>query len=402
MDLDFSAAELSFRDEVRAFLDEQLTEDLRAATRATTTVFAEPNVGMAWQRILQKKGWLGYQWPKTYGGTGWTPVERYIFEKECALADAPPAAPLGTRLLGPILLEFGTEAQKAFYLPRILSGDDYWCQGFSESGAGSDLAAVKTTAVRRGDHYVVNGSKMWTTHAHAANRMFCLVRTDTAAPPRRGLSLILIDMKRPGIQVQPILGLAGDHEVNAVFLDNVIVPRSDLVGTEGDGWRIAKSLLEHERGGSCYAPKLLADISRVRMQAERVPDGHGGRLGRTSRYAADLARLELEALALETTELRILSDMAAGQTSGPYSSIVKLVASNLRQQLDELAMRTCGYAGLFLRSEEIDRKGRPAELIDPVDARTVAASFLNSRAWTIFGGSNEIQRSIIAKALLRL
>ena len=224
MDLELSPDERAFRDEVRAFLADHLPQHLREGAEATPTVFAEPDIGREWQRILHRKGWLASHWPVEHGGTGWTPTQRYIFEKECALASAPRLPVLGLKLLAPVLYTFGSEAQKAYYLPRILSAEDYWCQGFSEPGSGSDLASLKTAAVREGERYVINGSKLWTTHAHFADHMFCLVRTDTSVKPQRGISFLLVDMRQPGVSVRPIIGLAGDHEVNEVFLDNVEAP----------------------------------------------------------------------------------------------------------------------------------------------------------------------------------
>jgi alkylation response protein AidB-like acyl-CoA dehydrogenase len=394
MHMEFSPAELAFRDEVREFFASHLPAHLREASRATLTVFAEPEIGREWQRILYEKGWLAYQWPKEYGGTGWSPVERYIFEKECALADAPPLPALGLRLFGPVIYTFGTAEQKVHYLPKVLSGEHYWCQGFSEPGAGSDLAHLKTRAVRNGDHYVLNGSKIWTTHAHHADHMFCLARTDSTVQPQRGISFLLIDMRQRGVTVRPIRSISGDHEVNEVFLDNAIVPEGDLVGAEGQGWSIAKFLLENERGGSCHAPRLLTDIARLR---QRAANGHSDLA-----FATKLARLELEAQALETTELRILAQLACGEPPGPQSSLVKLVASNLRQSIDSLALKACGYAGLQLAADRPLYGNASAEPILGKEAQLAAPRYLNSRAWTIFGGSNEIQRMIIAKTVLHL
>jgi alkylation response protein AidB-like acyl-CoA dehydrogenase len=402
MNLNFTTEQLAFRDEVRKFLETHLPERLRVGARATPTVFAEPDIGREWQRILHAKGWLAYNWPVACGGTGWSPVERYLFEKECALADAPGLPVLGLKLLGPVLYTFGTAEQRVHYLPKILTAEHYWCQGFSEPGAGSDLASLKTRATRNGNGYVVNGSKIWTTHAHFADHMFCLVRTDPDAKAQRGITFLLIDMRQPGVTVRPILSLAGDHEVNEVFLDDVTVPATDLVGEEGGGWTIAKFLLENERGGSCFAPKLLADIRALRKLAAAEPSRGSGSLVGEWPFAARLAKLELEAQALEITELRILAELGEGRRPGPQTSLVKLVASTLRQNVDALAMRAFGYAGLQLTP------ARPlygANVPEPVlckAAQVAAPRYLNSRAWTIFGGSNEIQKVIIAKTVLRL
>lgn len=402
MDLAFSKEELAFREEVRAFLREHLSEHLRAGMRATPSVFVEPDIGREWQRILHEKGWLAYHWPKEYGGPGWTPVQRYIFEKECALADAPGLPVLSLKLLGPVIYTFGSDAQKADILPKILSGEHYWCQGFSEPGSGSDLASLKCRAVRQGSKYIVNGQKTWTTHAHHATHIFCLVRTDPNVKPQRGISFLLLDLNQPGIAVRPIHGLAGDHEVNEVFFDDAETAADNLVGEEGQGWTIAKFLLENERGGSCMAPKLLADIHRLQRQLAREPDGSHGTLAEDKAMRAALARLELEALALETTELRILSDIAKGKPAGPNTSIVKMVASSLRQKIDKTAMKACGYAGLQLETQRPLYGNEAPEALFGPEALVAAPRHLNSRAWTIFGGTNEVQRNIIAKTVLSL
>jgi len=402
METGLSDSERAFRDEVRAFLDDRLSERLRCGSRATPTVFAEPDIGREWQHILHEKGWAGYNWPVAFGGTGWTPVQRYIFEKECALAHAPELAGLSLKLLAPVLQHFGTPDQQARYLPKILSAEHYWCQGFSEPQSGSDLASLRTRAVPDGDRWIVNGSKLWTTHAHFADHMFCLARTASEGKPQAGISFFLIDMGQPGIEVRPIIGLAGDHEVNAVFLSDVVVPADDLVGAEGQGWTIAKFLLENERGGSCHAPALLADLATLRAAAGTVSDGRGGAIAGDPSFATALARAELQAQALETTELRILAEIARGSPPGPQTSLVKLVASNLKQSISSLALRLYGYAGLQLaRQRPLYGDDAP----DPVLSRAAqmaAPTYLNNRAWTIFGGSNEVQRTIIARTVLGL
>lgn len=402
MDFEFSDAEQAFRAEVIDFLDTHLTPELRAGARATPTVFVEPDIGLVWQRILHAKGWLGYHWPVEHGGTGWSPVQRYIFEKELARANAPSLPVLSLKLLAPVLWTFGSDRQKRTLLPRILSGEDYWCQGFSEPSSGSDLASLKTRAVRDGDHYVINGNKLWTTQAQFADHIFCLVRTDTDVKPQRGLSFLLIDMRLPGVEVKPIIGLAGDHEVNAVFFDEVRVPVVDRVGEEGQGWTIAKFLLENERGGACLAPRLLANIAALRRIAAGESDGSGGVMLDDPIFSARLARIELDALALEMTELRILAEIAQGKAPGPQTSLVKMCASTLHQQVDALTMSAFGYAGLQMT------RSRPLYAEDcelPVfskEAQIASARALNSRAWTVFGGSNEVQKTIIAKTVLGL
>jgi len=402
MDLDFSPEELAFRDEVRAFLAEHLPEALRAGAAASPTVFVEPDIGQAWNAILNEKGWLAYQWPAEYGGPGWTPVQRYIFEKECALAGAPNLTVLGLKLVAPVIYTFGTPEQKAHYLPRILSGEDYWCQGFSEPGSGSDLASLQTRAVRDADKYIINGSKIWTTHAHHANKIFCLVRTNTEVKRQAGISFVLMDMEQPGISVRPILTLAGDHEVNQLFLDNAVARVEDRIGEEGDGWKIAKFLLENERGGSCHAPRLLADLDEVERLAAGEGDGRGGTLGSDAAWKRRVARTRLSAQALEMIELRIVSDIAKGRPPGPQTSLTKLIASNLRQEIDLLAVDLFGEFGLQLPlARPLYGENAPAPVHSRA-AQVAAARYLNSRGWTIFGGTNEVQAGIIARTVLGL
>ncbi|MEZ5656399.1 MAG: acyl-CoA dehydrogenase family protein [Sphingobium sp.] len=402
MDLEFSSEDQAFRQEVRAFLDINLPDHLREGMRATPGVFVEPDIGREWQAILHRKGWLAYNWPQDCGGPGWTPIQRYIFEKECALADAPSLPVLSLKLLGPVICKFGTAEQKAHYLPRILDGTDYWCQGFSEPGSGSDLASLKTRADRKADHYLINGRKLWTTHAHHATHIFCLAKTSQTDKPQRAISFLLIDMDQPGVEVRPIVGLAGDHEVNEVFLDDVKAPLDHLVGEEGQGWTIAKFLLENERGGACHAPKLLSDLTKLRKAALAEPDGYGGAMAEDMLFMTRLAQIELEAQALEMTELRVLAEMAKGLPPGPQTSLSKMVASTLRQQVDALAVQLYGHAGLGLETQRPLYGNSAPEPLRSKDAQLAAPRYLNSRAWTIFGGTNEIQKTIIAKTVLGL
>ncbi|MFM6854336.1 MAG: acyl-CoA dehydrogenase family protein, partial [Sphingopyxis sp.] len=299
MDIEFSPQDVAFREEVRAFLAANLPAPVRDGAALSPTVFVEPDIGQHWNAVLNEKGWLGYQWPKEVGGTGWTPVQRYIFEKECAAAGAPNLTVLGLKLVAPVIYRFGTDEQKSAYLPRILSGEDYWCQGFSEPESGSDLASLKCRAVRDGDQYIVNGSKIWTTHAHWANRMFCLVRTDSTGRKQAGITFLLMDMNQPGVTVRPILTLAGDHEVNQVFLENAVVSVSDRIGEEGDGWAIAKFLLENERGGSCHSPKLSYDLTQIEKAGAAESDGRGGRLADDPAWKRRVAKARIGVQALE-------------------------------------------------------------------------------------------------------
>ncbi|RVU05727.1 acyl-CoA dehydrogenase [Novosphingobium umbonatum] len=406
MDLELTPEELAFRDEVRSFLAEKLTPAIKQGAAATPSVFVEPDIGQAWNAILHEQGWLAYQWPKDVGGTGWTPVQRYIFEKECAQAGAPNLTVLGLKLVAPVIFTFGTEAQKAHYLPRILSGEDYWCQGFSEPASGSDLASLQCRATLvsddQGERYVLNGSKIWTTHAHFANMMFCLVRSNPDVRKNEGISFLLVDMDQPGITISPILTLAGDHEVNQVFLENVVVPVANRIGEEGDGWKIAKFLLENERGGSCHAPKLAYDIDQIEAAAQNQPDGRGGMMAQDKDWQRRVAKVRLGVQSLEMIELKILSEIAKGQKPGPQTSLVKLLASNLRQDIDLMGMDLLGLAGMELETRRPLYGDEAPVAVHNKAAQVASARYLNSRAWTIFGGTNEVQASIIAKTVLNL
>lgn len=402
MDIELSAEDAAFRDAVRDFLRENLPREVKEGAAATPSVFVEPEIGQAWNAVLHEKGWLGYQWPAEHGGTGWTPLQRYLFEKECAAAGAPNLTVLGLKLLAPVLWNFADERQKAYYLPRILTGEDYWCQGFSEPGAGSDLASLKTRAVREGDHYRVNGSKIWTTHAHHANRMFTLVRTNAEVKKQAGISFLLIDLDLPGVSVRPILTNAGDHEVNQVFLEDVMVPAENLVGEEGQGWTIAKFLLENERGGACHAPKLCYDLDQIEAAARSESDGKGGKLSDQPDWARRVAKARLGVNALDMIELKIVAEIAKGSKPGPQTSLTKLLASNLRQEIDLLAVDLYGLAGLQLDMTRPLYGENAPEPVHSKGAQVATARYLNSRAWTIFGGTNEVQSTIIAKSVLGL
>jgi alkylation response protein AidB-like acyl-CoA dehydrogenase len=402
MDMDFSPEDLAFREEVRSFLAENLPERLRDGARRTPGVFVEPDIGMEWHRILFKQGWVAPHWPKEDGGTGWTPTQKFIFEKECALAGAPALAILGLRLVGPVICEFGTPEQKARFLPRILSGADYWCQGYSEPGSGSDLASLKTAARLDGDEYVINGSKIWTTHAHHADWIFALVRTDATVKKQAGISFLLVPMDQPGISVTPIHSMSGDHEVNAVFFTDARTAADNRIGDEGAGWTIAKFLLENERGGSCYAPRLLQSIDRLETLAQTQPSGVNGAIAHDPRFRDRLARVRLEAEALEVTELRILAELAKGRAPGPQTSLVKLLGSNIGQQVDVLRLELLGPDALQLPLERPLYGNEAPEPVGSEYAQTAMGRYLNNRASTIFGGSDEVQKNIIAKTVLGL
>jgi alkylation response protein AidB-like acyl-CoA dehydrogenase len=331
MDLSLSPADLAFRDEVRAFLDASLTPELRAAGRAATSVFMHPRHSLPWQRILHDKGWVAPSWPSEYGGAGFDEMQRYIFASEFARAGAPSLAPMGLRMVGPCLMHYGTDAQKAHYLPRILSGEDYWCQGYSEPGAGSDLASLQLRAERDGDDYVLNGSKIWTTHAHWANRMFLLARTRFEGKTQGGITFLLLDMATPGLTVKPIITLAGEHEVNQVFFDNVRAPVANRLGEENDGWTVAKYLLEFERGGGSAAG-LQVSLKRLRAMAEAEPGSAGAPLIDDPAFRARLAAEEITVTAIEMTEHRVMSALASGNNPGPASSMLKTQGTEAMQR----------------------------------------------------------------------
>lgn len=402
MDLDFSEEDRAFQAEVRTFLDENLTDELRAATAKTTTVFVDKDPALAWQRILHEKGWVGYFWPEKYGGTGWSPTRRFIFEAECARAGAPGLIPLGLKYVGPVIFTFGTDAQKDYFLPRILSGEDYWCQGYSEPGAGSDLAAVQCKAVRDGDEYVVNGTKIWTTHAHFANWIFCLVRTGQTEKPQTGISFLLIPMDAPGVKVEPIITLARDHELNQVFFDDVRVPATNLVGEEGKGWQYAKFLLEFERGGGSASVRLGEELAHAWRLAALFPADGGGTMADDPRVADALTQIEVEIMALEMTELRIASALGAGANPGAKASMLKTVATEIEQRLSEVAIDILGPEGLPFAPERPLYGPTNREPVQDPEAEAVMAQYLNKRAATIYGGTNEIQRDIIARMVLGL
>ncbi len=394
MDLELSADDLAFRDEVRAFLDANLTPELREAGRRMTSVFCDKVHSLAWQRILHVKGWVAPTWPVEYGGPGWTDIQRHVFQAECAHAGAPNLAPMGLRMVAPAIMAFGTPEQKARYLPRILSGEDYWCQGYSEPGSGSDLASLRMSALPDGDDYVLNGSKIWTTHAHWASHMFCLVRTSTEGKPQAGITFLLIEMDRPGIKVDPIVTLAGEHEVNQVFFDDVRTPQADRLGAENQGWTVAKHLLEFERGGG-YAAGLHAGLERLRSMADAqalLDDPH---------YRRRLAVAEIDALAIDMTERRVLSALATGGKPGPASSILKLQGSEQLQRLDELGIDALATY-IAPHQPKAREAGSNETPVGPEHGLTTMARYLNNRAASIYGGSNEIQRDIIAKLVLGL
>ncbi|NVK13174.1 MAG: acyl-CoA dehydrogenase family protein [Rhodobacteraceae bacterium] len=398
MDLNYTREEQAFRTEVRQWLKETLPHELREKVRLGKRL-AKADMEL-WHSLLNARGWLAPNWPRAYGGCEWNAVQRHIFEEEACLAHAPRSLPFGLSMLAPVLLAFGTEDQRQRFLPRILNGRDWWCQGYSEPGAGSDLAAVKTRAVRDGGHYVVNGQKTWTTLGQHANWIFCLVRTDPGAKKQEGISFLLIDMDTPGVTVRPIVLIDGEPEVNEVFFDNVRVPAENLVGEENKGWTYAKYLLTHERtniAGVGFSTALLTTLKHV---AGRVKSG-GRPLAENPHFAARMAQAEIDLMAMATTNLRVVSAAAKGQAPGAESSMLKVKGTVIRQELTSLLRRAMGPDALPFQPDFLDG-GSNAAALGPDHAAAAAPSYFNMRKLSIFGGSNEVQRTIITKAILGL
>lgn len=401
MNLNAALEYRQFLAEVNDFLADHLTAEIRRAGQLATSVFADPELVMAWQRILHRQGWAAPHWPKEHGGTGWNLSQRAIFAEALIKADAPPLIPMGLMMCGPCLIGYGSEKQKAELLPRILSGDDFWCQGYSEPNAGSDLVSLRTSAVREGDYYRINGSKIWTTYAHHANKIFCLVRTSKNAKPQAGISFLLINMDTPGITVRPIIGLDELPEQCEVFFDNVMVPVNQLVGEENDGWSVAKYLLVFERGGLEYAPMLKVQLSKIQQIAKQQKTSTGLVLEKDELFQLSYQRCERDITALEFTEQRIKSALGSGQNPGALSSMTKIIGTELQQKLTELALSCLGHQALIWQPEALVPKA-PALPLGPEYAVTAMPHYLNTRATSIYGGSNEVQRNIIAKMVLGL
>ena len=392
MDLNFSPAETAFREEVRNFVKEKLPGPIRHKVMNGVHLTRDDHV--LWQRTLHQRGWGGPGWPKEFGGPGWTPTEQYVFEEECAAGGAPRLISFGLKMIAPVLMAFGNPAQQQRYLPKILSAEEWWCQGYSEPGAGSDLAAVKTRAelVRsgEGDHYLVNGQKTWTTLGQHADWIFCLVRTDPEAKAQRGISFLLVDMKTPGITVRPIITLDGAHEVNEVWLEDVKVPVANLIGEENKGWTYAKFLLGHERtniAGIGIAKRELARLKRIAEAEGRLDD---------PLFAARVAQVEIDLMALEITNLRVLAGETRAEREnkapGPEASILKIKGTEIQQAISELMMQAVGaYALPFKQSD-----------VGPDYATNLGAGYCNLRKLSIFGGSNEIQKNIISQMIMGL
>lgn len=410
MDLTWSDADLRFRDEVRAFLDAELTPDLRHVGRTLTSVYGERDVCLRWQRILNARGWAAPAWPVAYGGCDWTLSQRYIFARELAEANAPPLSPMGLGMCGPVLIGHGTAEQKAHYLPRMLSGEHFWCQGYSEPESGSDLASLQMSAVDDGDHFVCNGHKLWTTHANVANWIFCLVRTAKEAIPQRGITFLLIDMTTPGVEVQPILSLSGEHIQNHVFFTDVRVPKANVVGRVGEGWTVAKYLMQFERGGSVQTPGFKVRLRRLEAMVAAETAARPDLAPEAAALRRHLADAAIRIEALEAMELRLLSRLSAGDAPGAESSIQKTLGTELSQRLTEIGVEAAGVFAQLYQPHAVSPGGPVPGYRAPQDGRavgpdhswTVTAKYLNDRAGSIYAGSNEIQRNILAKAMLGL
>ncbi|WP_223509472.1 acyl-CoA dehydrogenase family protein [Pseudomonas sp. BF-RE-29] len=397
MDIEFTVQEQAFRQEVRAFLRDNLPGELSERISLGKRLSKPHQV--QWMQILDRQGWLAPGWPVEFGGTGWSAVQKHIFDEECFAAGAPKVVSFGLKMVAPVIIKFGTAEQKAHFLPRILSCEDWWCQGYSEPGAGSDLSSLKTRAVRQGDHYVVNGQKTWTTLAHFADWMFCLVRTDPEARQQRGISFLLIDMKTPGITVRPIITLDGEHEVNEVFFDNVRVPLANLVGQENDGWTCAKYLLTHERtsiGGIAQNKALLTRLKRIAGQ--EVRDGRP--LIEDPLFRAQIAEVDMQLMAGEMSNLRTLAATQNGDVPGAESSFLKIKGTEIRQAITYLISKAVGPYALPFIEDELGYGSEPLLYTDYSSAATY--QYLDARKASIYGGANEIQKNIIAKMILEL
>jgi alkylation response protein AidB-like acyl-CoA dehydrogenase len=396
MDLNFTAEELAFRDEVRTWVREHLPQDI--AHKVHNDLRLTKDDLQRWARILGKKGWHGYGWPKEFGGPGWNAVQKHLFEEECALAGAPRIVPFGPVMVAPVIMAFGTPEQHQRFLPGIMSGEVWWSQGYSEPGSGSDLASLKTRAERRGDKYIVNGQKTWTTLGQYGDWIFCLVRTDTSGKPQTGISFLLIDMKSPGITVRPIITLDGEHEVNEVFFDNVEVPAENLVGEENKGWTYAKYLLAHERTN-------IADVNRAKRELERLKriakaERSGGRpLIDDLRFRDQIAQLEVDIVALEMMVLRVLSAERGGKKALDVAALLKIRGSEIQQRYTELMMLAAGSYALPFIFEAMEA-GWQGDYVGAMHCAPLASTYFNMRKTTIYGGSNEVQRNIVSQMTL--
>ncbi|KRE32149.1 acyl-CoA dehydrogenase [Mycobacterium sp. Soil538] len=410
MDLEWSPTDLAFRDEVRAFLEEKLTPDLRRAGRLMTSVYADHEASMEWQQILHERGWAASAWPVAHGGCDWSLTQHYIFSRESTLAGAPTLSPMGIKMVAHAIIGFGTEEQKNFFLPRILTGEVFFCQGYSEPEAGSDLAALSMAARDDGDDLVCTGSKIWTTHAREANWMFALVRTTRSEKKQRGITFVLIDLASPGIEIRPLVMTSGEEVQNQVFFDEVRVPKTNVIGDIDDGWTVAKYLLEFERGGGSSAPALQVMAEEVASAAAEQPGPDGGRLLDDPAFARKLADARIRTEVLEILEYQVLAVVAAGGNPGAKSSMLKVLGTELSQTITELAMEAAGPRGRVYQPHATCPGGPIADFEPPAGhyvsgqawQAVAPLRYFNDRAGSIYAGSNEIQRNILAKAALGL
>ena len=398
MNLNYTDEDLIFREEVKCFIRDNLSSSIQKRISNGGTYTKEETV--KWQKALYKNGWFAYNWPNSYGGCEWTPMQKYIFDQETALAHTPQIIPFGVTMVGPVLIEYGTEEQKKKFLPKILNSDHWWCQGYSEPGAGSDLASLKTKAVSQGNNYIVNGTKTWTTLAQHADWMFCLVRTENTTKPQEGISFILIDMNSKGITVDPIITLDDSHEINTVYLEDVVVPKENLIYEENKGWTVAKYLLSHERTSIAQVARSKSAIKKLKNIASLETRGNKPLL-QSQRFRDKLTELEIDLHALEYTELRIISEEVKGTAPGPEASFLKIRGSELQQKISELTLEAVGAFGL-IGSNSFSINNTNEYFPGPEYANNVGPEFLNLRKTTIYGGSNEIQKNILTKMVLGL
>ena len=398
MDLNYSSADSAFRADIRAWLDANLPHALRAKVLDHKRLNRDDYA--SWHKLLGTRGWSVIAWPKEFGGPGWNATQRHIWDEECARIGAPGVLPFGVSMVAPVIMKYGSDAQKAHYLPRILDGTDWWCQGYSEPGSGSDLASLRTRAERQGDHYIVNGQKTWTTLGQHADMMFCLVRTDSGAKKQEGISFLLIDMKTPGVTVRPIITLDEDHEVNEVFLEDVKVPVQNLVGEENRGWTYAKYLLGHERTGIARVGQSKRELVFLKRLATDQKKG-GRPLIQDPLFAAKIAALEIELMALEVTVQRVVASESDGRGPGPEASMLKIKGTEVQQALTELMVEAIGPQAAAFDPAYLEGE-REHSLAGDDDAAPLAAYYFNFRKTSIYGGSNEIQKNIIAQMILGL
>lgn len=392
MDTSFSPQDIEFRDEVRAFFAENFTQDIQDRTANPDTF---KGAVVQWQKLLHKKGWVAPGWPVEYGGTDWNSTQKFIYESERAAAGVRDVVPFGLTMVAPVIYTFGTDEQKEKFLPRILASDDWWCQGYSEPGSGSDLASLKTKADVDGDDYIVNGAKVWTTYAQYADWIFCLVRTNSEGRKQQGITFLLIDMKSPGISVNPIVSIDNHHSLNEVVFDNVRVPVANRIGEQDKGWTYAKALLAHERTGIAGVADSIRNLAQVRAFAEQEING-GQSLLSDPIFQSRLSSIDIDLMALEYTELRVLATVAAGGAPGAESSMLKIKGTEMQQAIQSLRMEVAGYYQGVLPNELSD------EQLGNSFGCQARQSYMYGRAATVYGGSNEIQKNIIAKAVLGL